>query len=582
MLALLAGVPGLMANPTFSAYWVNASGTTISGGLGAFVVAYGGGNPYQNYGGSCSGSQSGPYTNGGTYYCGQITNLGITCPWNENLFAVFTLGGSVQSSVPYLSLPCGGGSVTFVYTGGCLTNIFWPVANNTSANQYFYIWDDAAGVYPTLQTAFPLVDWGTYSPSGAPWYAQVKPGERGYIACVNLPCSDAPYTHLYQALWTVQVSGPNGMSPPGSPQAAPGTSPGSFNNLGHGPPVQAGTPYDPSGQQGGQSPAPGSGTPEQPPMTYNPTNGYYTTNPPIVFTPSSATNVSIAVQQGSAGVVAALSQFAAQNHMDLQEVQNDIGQWAQWESTNSSGGGGLGGDGWTNGITSNQLWGLLMDLQGTNKFEADEWTNEIAGPEGTLADSVSNSWAAALGSPPSVPSVSAGGAFDVNVVTISAGGQSFPFEIKSANIPNFSVTTIGRDVAAWVLWLITYFACVKVAQDCAFRALNQRQAEGSNQEIAGFNAKLPIAFAYAATIAGLLGTLPYTLYALLSTAHGNAFSYTALDSLQATGGQVWNMVTTLVPVDIVVAAFFNYVTFRYFYAFPLTGGIAIAILFLLA
>ena len=175
--------------------------------------------------------------------------------------------------------------------------------------------------------------------------------------------------------------------------------------------------------------------------------------------------------------------------------------------------------------------------------------------------SISNAFGAALTGFPTAPSVGAG----ADGVHIATAGGAPDVVLSVAALPQSF--DLARTVISWVIWLMTYVAMIQFAQEKVLRILNQRQAQGTEQEILGVNLSIPTAFAYAAVIAATVAAFPIAIASYLHSASSSVGSFGGLSSLSS--GPLWNLMTQLVPVSVIITAFFSYLTFRYLLAFPL-------------
>ena len=260
----------------------------------------------------------------------------------------------------------------------------------------------------------------------------------------------------------------------------------------------------------------------------------------------------------------------------LWQVTNALGHL-----TNGSSGSNLDYTGILTEIASNTLGtenntGFLTNFaQFSNQLSAS-FTAQLSNMQSAgvaAGNGISNAFGSALSGFPTAPSVGAGadgvsiptavGAPDV-VLSVAALPQSFD---------------LPRTVISWVIWLMTYVAMIRFAQEMVLRILNQRQVQGTEQEILGVNVSIPTAFAYAAVVAATVAAFPVAIASYLQNTSSTIGTFGGLASLS--NEPLWNLMTQLVPVGVVITAFFSYVTFRYLIAFPLIIISAAIIMFLL-
>jgi hypothetical protein len=191
----------------------------------------------------------------------------------------------------------------------------------------------------------------------------------------------------------------------------------------------------------------------------------------------------------------------------------------------------------------------------------------------TAGGSITNAFGSALGGFPTAPTIGSG----VDGVSIATVPGQPDVLISVASLPASFDTP--RTVISWVVWLMTYITMVRFAQEKVLRIMNQRQTQGSQEEILGCNATVPTAFAYAAVIAATVAAVPTAIASYLQTASSSISSFSGLSTLAS--HPLWNLMTQLVPVSVIITAFFSYLTFRYLVAFPLIIVSVTLIMFLL-
>jgi len=187
--------------------------------------------------------------------------------------------------------------------------------------------------------------------------------------------------------------------------------------------------------------------------------------------------------------------------------------------------------------------------------------------------SISNAFGSAIGGFPTAPSIE-GGSDGVHIPTM---GSAPDVVIGVASLP--ASFDLPRTVISWVVWLVSYVAMIKFAHEKVLRILNQRQTQGTEQEVLGNNLSIPTAAAYGAIVAATVAAFPLALVSFFQNASTSIASYNSLTALS--GSPLWNLMTQLVPVSVLLTAFFSYVTFRYLVAFPLIIVCVTIIIFLL-
>jgi len=259
-----------------------------------------------------------------------------------------------------------------------------------------------------------------------------------------------------------------------------------------------------------------------------------------------------------------------QLHTDLLGVSNAVA---------NSGGGGSSNyvsvivtnniGGFTNdALTSNQLAGMLSTYQlqlGTSNLFAG--TN-IAATGLSVWSSLNPS--ATWTTPTELDPGEA--AFSIPI----AG--AITFDVDTSVLPGHAVFTFARTMVKWSVVILTMFQMFKWAEKAVFGVLQQRQVEGNQQEILGVNLDVPTALAYIAVIAVLLASIPLVLVAYFSGTAGEASSlYSTIVSGAATHAVGWAFANYIVPVSVIITAFFTYASFRFVVGVPLMFGLRLII-----
>ena len=231
----------------------------------------------------------------------------------------------------------------------------------------------------------------------------------------------------------------------------------------------------------------------------------------------------------------------------------------------------------TGGILSNTLSSNIYSAA-TNLLHAFVDTNlAYFQTQGSNAGtSLSNSWGPVSALVGSAPSLTASGG---SSLTVPIGFSQPPITISVAELPaSFSGY---RGVITWSLVIATLVAMIRYAETAIKECLSQRQIQGSSQEVLGVNLDAPIGVAYAAIAIGLIVTIPLAVVAFLSS-FSSTGSNVIGDLTGMAGEPMYGIITSLIPVDVMVLAFFSYVTFRYVLVFPLALLARAIILFLIA
>ena len=321
------------------------------------------------------------------------------------------------------------------------------------------------------------------------------------------------------------------------------------------------------------------------------TNG----NSPVIFGPTALTNGSIATEQGSAAIVAAIQTEQGVLHNDLTGYGSGttglLGGILQNLGTNRFGFvANTNGSGETNyalettAETGTNLLGLInSNSAGTYGVESNlyAWatntfsTNGIANPKDTNwiagVQSTANSTATALNADfgtlevaGEMPGVIPGGSGDALTIAMPGGHN---FIMGSSVMPSLGAAVLARLAISALIWLRTYQKMVNVAARHVLGVLGQTQLGGNQQMALGNNADLPTGLSYVAIVAAALVAVPVALAPALLTTHVNFSGLSGAVGAVA-GLPMWSTCTQFVPVDTIFSAITTYFGFRYLLVFP--------------
>jgi len=243
--------------------------------------------------------------------------------------------------------------------------------------------------------------------------------------------------------------------------------------------------------------------------------------------------------------------------------------------------GGSGGSGFTNdiqitvtnggigqltnfdGLTSNQVVGFG---QGATNFISsfamsayDALSNRVVGPVGA---EYSNLIEPNFGIDPSFDD---GGEIQFE---IAMPPGAVPFHVDTSTIPAHDKFALARSVIAWAIYVFLLVKLFKTVEMFSDRLLSQRQIQGSNQELWGFNASVVTAIVYGGILAAFIGSIPTAAAAYLASAHsGMAAHLSDVTSLVGTLG--YNASAYVFPIGVFVTGMINYLLFRYVIGIPL-------------
>jgi len=170
--------------------------------------------------------------------------------------------------------------------------------------------------------------------------------------------------------------------------------------------------------------------------------------------------------------------------------------------------------------------------------------------------------------------------FDVTVVGSLADGLP-EWRIKSADIPGRSYITLAKALAKWAIILLTLWRMFDWAEKAIDKLYSQRQMRGVQQEFAGFNASLPSALAYVGIVTTLIAGVPLILYGFMAGTGSDLATASGIVSTigSTTGWVVGNMI---IPVDLLILATINYLTYRFVFGIPLITLIRTVILWMVS
>jgi len=270
---------------------------------------------------------------------------------------------------------------------------------------------------------------------------------------------------------------------------------------------------------------------------------------------------------------AGFNKLASQN----QSIINGLGMIAQ-----NSGGGGSGG---TNisitisnqvGLTSNELWSASSQVTSSVASNAVSMTNYSASGAAALNGNWTNMIAGGL-----MGFEDGDGPDTESFIALPSQYTGEPqFRIKPSLVTENPIFTLARNLCKWFIVGMTLYAMFCWAEKGVHKLFEQRQVQGNNQLIAGFNVNAPSALAYAAVIATTIAGLPLVLGVFMT---GPKDELTALAGIPAavvaTVG--WTYATAIIPVGVMISSFITYCTFRFLIGMPLLS-IARFILVMLA
>jgi hypothetical protein len=278
------------------------------------------------------------------------------------------------------------------------------------------------------------------------------------------------------------------------------------------------------------------------------------------------------------GIIAAIQTADRNNQAGLEGVSNAVGSGAT-AVTN-----GLALDRGFLASISNSVSQINSNgIFSTNGLEAafpsliGQMSNNV-GPLSSGGAMLSNAAAAMTNYTIGTPSDGVTINFDCNPGTGSVQ-TAWSMTLSLAAVQAVQSLVPYRAAIAWVIWICTLFEMLAHAEKMVFRILNQRQIQGSKQEAFGANIDWFTALVYAGVIASLVASIPTALGAWFSTANGTIASLVNnLTTVSST--PAWGWVTALVPVDVILTAFFSYVTFRFVVCDFLMSFIAAVIMIL--
>jgi hypothetical protein len=353
------------------------------------------------------------------------------------------------------------------------------------------------------------------------------------------------------------------------------------------------------------------------PSQYSPAN----VTSPILWT---STNTSQAVQQGSSALYDATTKGFEQEHSDLGQIQTNISGtgsaiirelgglsnavshmtggsgsnyfvgasnvWVMNFPTNY-GGSTNGGLSITNYAEESSFenytnWhGLLIKqansnwLDASNVLAASGWTNAGVAASSAYKDAM----ASMMGSAPTAPAIDDPSDGDIEFTDPSLVEVHFHISTTLVNQLGAWRSAINP-IIAWSIWLSTFTMMLNHAMNSMFRLLKAKQVEGNKENVQflgfGGNLDVPSGAAYAAVMVALVMSLPVAFEALLHTAFAHAGDGSAIHSVSTS--PMWHIVTTFVPMNEIVTAFFSWFVFRFFIADIACGSALMIVLLLLA
>jgi len=218
----------------------------------------------------------------------------------------------------------------------------------------------------------------------------------------------------------------------------------------------------------------------------------------------------------------------------------------------------------------------------TNAMTLNEYTNFTSGLtnslghaghlNGTNLASAAGSLIASLhaGDAFSTPSMGVEGEdFDVSLSMPPVVGYGDQFRIRSSTIPGGSWIAMARMLIKWLTYFIMLTMMFKWIEGRFDRWLNQRQMQGTTEEILGTNISLVAGAAYAVAFAAILGSLP-TVFVIFFLDGGSNLSgvSSGFASVSSTFG--WQAATMVFPIVTLITATLNYLVFRYVIGLPLS------------
>jgi len=245
--------------------------------------------------------------------------------------------------------------------------------------------------------------------------------------------------------------------------------------------------------------------------------------------------------------------------------------------TNTGGGGSttisnLNFTGQTNAITSNEMAKAAMDLDAlafTNQASRT-WgyvaalTNQSIGLVGMAGLAFTNLVGGGLVLPTEPVS---GQEYYEEIAQLDPSDPATIFKIDTANIPNHAVFAIVRAAIAWVIYLLTLRLMLEHTEDQMQKLQNQRQVQGSSQEIFGTNVSIIVGGIYVPIICAIIASVPVFLAATYASLSGNvSANITSFNTM--VGVPEAAFAWYIFPLWTAITATFTYLVWRFLLFWP--------------
>jgi len=506
----------------------------------------------------------------------------------------YVSGGQQMQSDPQGS--SGGSSATFNLAGaGSCTNIPPPPTNSPCMTNMTISWFNDEHVPVYVEVVGALGSHGSFLTAA---------GQAGSYSA-NVPCNDIPWgveeRHWYENSNNIYAPlDPSGITN-GSGTASPiqGTTQGQSPS----PPVPGSSALPPGGAPSQQIISTnGNGTvqtnivnPTTPPILYySPTNYSTGQQAPILFTSEpNSTNNALISGEGFQALYTELSEFAGQNHTDIQSLlsSSDALSNALYGIGN-----GTNGEG-----TDTNLFPTNLDLQmtqvGISNLLALSYSNQQFAATNNLdtnalntnfvATTVSRGTAAgqeintAFGNLVVPAGLSSADDAGQGSTTIPIGGTQ-TMTLSSAIIP-IEWLHLARTIAGIFIFWLMFRRMVDCTQSQILGVIGQPQAGGlvGTTPVVGDTAHVSTGLAYLAIISAAIVAIPVAVSATLySFGAGISDPTSAFGSLAgAAGGFPWAICAAGFPLAALISSVATYFSYRYILMFPVLVVARMIILF---
>jgi len=235
-------------------------------------------------------------------------------------------------------------------------------------------------------------------------------------------------------------------------------------------------------------------------------------------------------------------------------------------------GDGSGGGGGTNvivltnavGLTSNELWSAESQVASQFGTNLSAFTNFGASYGSAVGGAWSNMVSGGL-----MGFTDGDGPDEESYIPLPVQYTgTAEFRIKPSLVTSNPIFALARNLCKWFIVGMTIYAMFCWAEKAVHKLFEQRQVQGNNQLIAGFNINAPSALAYAAIIATTIAAVPLVLGVFMADSKAELAALAGAPAA-VTALVGWTYANAIIPVGVMITSFITYCTFRFLLGMPL-------------